>query len=95
MLPVPTTVTGPGITAVPLKWVSQPRERSGSSWSRTVGNVDSPSVLMSINRMRGVWGLVSKTPFGLAVVVLGDVRFVVSVWLGLFWIERRDTIGSM
>ena len=79
MFPVPTTVIRPGITVVPLKWVSQPRDRKGSRCSSTTGKVEGPSVFMSIKSTREVLGLVSKTPLRLS-----DVSFVVVIWLGVF-----------
>lgn len=98
MLPVPTTVIRPDMTAVPLKWVSQPRERRGSRCERIAGKVEAPSVFISIRRMRGVSELVSKTP--LRFVVLGegmvdDDSLVVVSWVGVFWVVRTETRGSM
>ena len=86
---MPTTVIGPGTTAVPSKWVSQPRERKGSRCSRTTGNVLAPSVLMSISRVSGVSGLTSKIPVGRVVLLTGAPVGVVA----LFWLVRSETRG--
>ena len=95
MLPVPTPVIRPGVTAEPLKWVSQPRERKGSRCSRTAGKFEGPSVFMSILRMRGILGLVSKTPLSLVGPLLDDMLFVGVIWLRVFWVERSETRGLM
>ena len=98
VLPVPTTVIRPGTTAEPLKWVNQPRERRGSRCSSTAGKVEGPSVFMSMRRVRGVFGLASKTPLSFVAVAeegVEAVLFAVVIWLGVFWRERIETMGSM
>ena len=53
---------------------------------------------MSIKRVRGVFGLASKTPLRFVALVEEEVEAVLSVivtWLGVFWLERIETMGSM
>lgn len=75
VLPVPTMVSGPRITSVPSKCVSQPLRYSGSSWDTSTGHVSCPSSLKSMSSMMEVFGSASKTPvvrvvFGEAVETL-------------------------
>ena len=49
MLPETTTVIGPASTYVPLKEVSQPRERKGSNCCRTTGPDGGGAVVFDVN----------------------------------------------
>ena len=45
-----------------------------------------------------MFGLASKTPLRFVAVVEEEVEGVLSVvviWLGVFWLERIETMGSM
>lgn len=60
--------------------------------------VETPPVLMSIKRVRGVFGLVSKTPLKfvvLAGVLLNDILFILVTWIGVLRLKRIETIESM
>ncbi len=70
VLPEPTTVMGPGMTAEPLKYVRKPRDRRGSSCLRMTGRVVAPSDLTSMRRVSETAGLVSKIPLVEALVVV-------------------------
>lgn len=62
VLPVPTTITGPCTTSVPLKYVRRPRSRRGASCSMAMGQVVKPSVLTSRRSVKVVLGDIWKTP---------------------------------
>ncbi len=80
------------MTAEPLKWVSQPWERRGSSCASTVGKVSMPFVFISIKSVRGRDGSLSKTPY----FFVDEELLKGSETVGArFWCVRICTSGSM